>query len=67
MPDRADGGKALLKAMLRSTGPRRDDLTEPDRRRVENVTTPTTDFSKAEKFEAMSGGAGTSIAVRQSG
>ncbi len=40
----------------------RDDLTELDKNRVEAVTRPATDFSKAEKFEAMSGGAGTSIA-----
>lgn len=40
----------------------RSDFSEKDRRRVEAVTRPTTDFSKAEKFEAMSGGAGTSIA-----
>ena len=40
----------------------RDDLTDADRVRVKAVTRPATDFSKAEKFEAMSGGAGTSIA-----
>jgi CxxC motif-containing protein (DUF1111 family) len=40
----------------------RDDLTEADRARVAAVTRPATTFSKAEKFEAMSGGAGTSIA-----
>ncbi len=40
----------------------RRDLSEADRLRVRTVTRPTTDFAKAEKFEAMSGGAGTSIA-----
>lgn len=40
----------------------RDDLSDADRVRVKAVTRPATDFSKAEKFEAMSGGAGTSIA-----
>ncbi|MGH6782179.1 MAG: di-heme oxidoredictase family protein, partial [Sphingomonadaceae bacterium] len=40
----------------------RDDLSESDRSRVETIVRPTTDFSKAERYEAMSGGAGTSIA-----
>lgn len=40
----------------------RTDLDSKDRARVEAVTRPTTDFSKAETFEAMSGGAATSIA-----
>ena len=38
----------------------RTDLTEDDRARVEAVTAPTEDFSKAEAFEVMQGGAGTS-------
>jgi CxxC motif-containing protein (DUF1111 family) len=38
----------------------RTDLSETDRDRVQQVTRPTTDFSKAEPFEAMSGGATTS-------
>jgi hypothetical protein len=38
----------------------RDDLTPEDLARVEGITTPNTDFSKPEKFEAMSGGAATS-------
>lgn len=38
----------------------RTDLTAEDRARVESVTTPTEDFSKAEAFEVMQGGAGTS-------
>ncbi|OAP41613.1 thiol oxidoreductase [Sinorhizobium glycinis] len=42
--------------------PQRHDLSEQDLQRVETVTRPTTDFSKAEQFEAMSGGATTTIA-----
>lgn len=38
----------------------RNDLTPKDQRRVQSVTTPTTDFSKPEQFELMQGGAGTS-------
>jgi CxxC motif-containing protein (DUF1111 family) len=38
----------------------RDDLTEADLARVIEVTRPTADFSKSEKFELMQGGAGTS-------
>ncbi len=37
----------------------RDDLTAEDRARVEAVTQPATDFSNAEPFEAMQGGAAT--------
>jgi CxxC motif-containing protein (DUF1111 family) len=40
----------------------RDDLSEHDLERVLRVTQPATDFSKAEQFEAMSGGATTTIA-----
>ncbi len=39
---------------------RRADLSAQDRARVEAVTRPAADFSKAETFEAMQGGAGTS-------
>lgn len=39
----------------------RDDLSGNDRARVQSVVKPTKDFSKAEKFEAKQGGAGTSI------
>ncbi len=42
--------------------PVRDDLTAADRARVAAVTAPPTDFSKAERFEAMAGGATTSLA-----
>ncbi|MCG5477115.1 MAG: thiol oxidoreductase, partial [Sinorhizobium fredii] len=42
--------------------PQRDDLSNQDLDRVLRVTQPTTDFSKAEQFEAMSGGATTTIA-----
>jgi CxxC motif-containing protein (DUF1111 family) len=38
----------------------RRDLTPKDQARVDAVTRPTTDFSKAEDFEPMQGGAGTS-------
>ncbi|MEM1378668.1 MAG: di-heme oxidoredictase family protein [Pseudomonadota bacterium] len=38
----------------------RTDLTAKDRARVGAVTAPTDDFSKAEAFELMQGGAGTS-------
>jgi CxxC motif-containing protein (DUF1111 family) len=38
----------------------RTDLTAEDLARVEAVTRPTTDFSKAEPFELLQGGAGTS-------
>lgn len=47
--------------------PLRDDLTERDRKRVLGVTAPTSDFSRAERFEAMSGGATTSKAEPGSG
>ncbi|MGX1309754.1 CxxC motif-containing protein (DUF1111 family) [Amorphus suaedae] len=40
----------------------RTDLTPTDRGRVEAVTRPTTDFTKPERFERMSGGAATSTA-----
>ncbi|MBU4531156.1 MAG: c-type cytochrome [Hoeflea sp.] len=38
----------------------RDDLSEPDRKRVERVVEPADSFEAAEKFEVMQGGAGTS-------
>ncbi len=40
----------------------RTDLNAKDQKRVETVTKPTTDFSKPEQFELMSGGAATSRA-----
>ncbi|MEW7009046.1 di-heme oxidoredictase family protein [Lentilitoribacter sp. EG35] len=39
----------------------RDDLSDKDRARVQEIVKPTTDFSKAENFEVKQGGAGTSI------
>jgi CxxC motif-containing protein (DUF1111 family) len=39
----------------------RDDLSAKDLKRVHSITQPTHDFSKAESFEAMQGGAGTSL------
>ncbi|MCB1386870.1 MAG: thiol oxidoreductase [Nitratireductor sp.] len=38
----------------------RDDLSAKDRRRVKAVTAPASSFDKAENFELMQGGAGTS-------
>ncbi|EFO32434.1 exported protein [Roseibium sp. TrichSKD4] len=40
--------------------PHREDLNPEDRQKVQAVLHPPTDFSKAEPFEAMQGGAGTS-------
>lgn len=37
----------------------RDDLSAQDRQRVAAIVEPTTDFSRAESFETMQGGAGT--------
>ncbi|WP_411034699.1 di-heme oxidoredictase family protein [Shinella sp. BYT-45] len=45
-----------------SAGGGRGDLSQKDRKRVEAVTALATDFSKAEQYEAMSGGAATSLA-----
>jgi CxxC motif-containing protein (DUF1111 family) len=39
----------------------RTDLSKADRARVEAVTRPTTDFTRAERFEALQAGATTSI------
>ena len=39
----------------------REDLSATDLARVRDVTRPTTDFSKAETYEAMQGGAGTAV------
>ncbi len=41
----------------------RFDLSPKDRKRVAAVTRPATDFSKPERFEAMSGGAATSTKI----
>lgn len=41
----------------------RTDLNEKDIKRVRKVTRPTVNFTKAESFEAMSGGAATSLAT----
>lgn len=41
----------------------RDDLSANDLKRVEKITKPATDFSKAERFEVNQGGAGTSTKV----
>ena len=39
----------------------RDDLIPKDFKRVQRIVKPTEDFTKAERFEAMQGGAGTSL------
>jgi len=51
----ATGGDAVFPTM-------RTDLNAKDQKRVETVTKPTTDFSKPEQFELMSGGAATTRA-----
>jgi CxxC motif-containing protein (DUF1111 family) len=50
---------ALLVAAVAQAAPSRADLSEADRKRVQAVTAPTRDFSRAEQFETMQGGAGT--------
>ena len=57
----ACGAPAAAEELPGSMG--RTDLSEKDKVRVEAVTRPTTDFSKAESYEAMSGGAATSTAA----
>ncbi|EKF60423.1 hypothetical protein QWE_05138 [Agrobacterium albertimagni AOL15] len=46
--------------LLAGEAAERSDLTPKDKARVASVTRPTEDFSKAEGFELMQGGAGTS-------
>lgn len=58
-------GLALMTGLLFSTAiaaelSERTDLPPKDKARVASVTRPTEDFSKAESFELMQGGAGTS-------
>lgn len=55
------GLTALGIALAASAGvlEHRSDLSAADRKRVADITRPTTDFSKAESFEVMQGGAGT--------
>ncbi|WP_442967767.1 di-heme oxidoreductase family protein [Rhizobium sp. GR12] len=60
-------GAACLVASMTLAAPLRDDLTEKDRRRVDTVTAPTTDFTRPEPFEAMSAGAATSTNKPDSG
>jgi CxxC motif-containing protein (DUF1111 family) len=56
-----DGGQVSTAGMkLPAEFMTRTDLSEKDRRRVTEITALATDFSSAEKFEAMSGGAATS-------
>ena len=55
-------GAVAAQSALSLPAASRDDLSAKDRKRVAAVTRPTTDFSKAERFEAMSGGAATSVA-----
>ena len=60
-------GAACLVASMALAQPLRDDLSEKDRSRVQAVTAPTTDFTRPEPFEAMSGGATTSTNKADSG
>lgn len=55
----AGGAAAAVASGFSSIPTTRDDLNPKDRARVEKVTEPATDFSKAEPFEAMPGGAAT--------
>lgn len=50
---------ALAASAATATEATRDDLTPRDVARVTEITAPTTDFSRAERFETMQGGAGT--------
>lgn len=50
----------LFAANAGDTGGERADLSPKDRKRVDMVTRPATDFSKPELFEVMQGGAATS-------
>lgn len=54
---------ALVASPLLPYGTERDDLTPKDAARVAAVTAPTDDFSRAERFERMAGGAATSKAA----
>ncbi|MFS8122018.1 di-heme oxidoredictase family protein [Rhizobium sp. BR 250] len=60
-------GAACLAASIAHAEQQRNDLTEKDRSRVLAVTAPTTDFTKPEPFEAMSGGATTSTGKADGG
>ena len=51
---------AQTRAASADDAPQRSDLTPRDAARVAAVTRPAEDFSKAEAFELMQGGAGTS-------
>jgi CxxC motif-containing protein (DUF1111 family) len=57
---RAGEGASLTALVSPGLNPVRDDLSAEDLARVAAVTKPTADFSKAEDFELMQGGAGTS-------
>jgi len=58
LPASALAGSAADNPGLAST---RNDLTPKDQRRVTAVTRPASNFSKAEQFERMQGGAGTAL------
>lgn len=53
----------LLAAATAASGGSRDDLSPADQQRVRDITSPTTDFSKPERFEKMQGGAATTTKV----
>ncbi len=57
----SDKASANTESRVEDLASPRTDLSEHDRKRVADVTRPTSNFTKAEKFEAMAGGAGTSI------
>ncbi len=51
----------LMLTSIYSVSAQRNDLSTKDIKRVESITQPTDDFTKAESFETMQGGAGTSL------
>lgn len=54
------GGQSAFGADTPNIPPVRDDLSAKDLDRVRNITRPTSDFTRPERFEAMQGGATTS-------
>ena len=51
----------VMLTSIHTASAQRDDLSAKDNKRVESITQPTDDFTKAESFETMQGGAGTSL------
>lgn len=54
-------GTCAMLVSIHTANAQRKDISAEDMKRVENITQPTTDFTKAESFEVMQGGAGTSL------